>query len=318
MLLVGAGDMAVEYVKALGHLDVSKERIFVVGNTKAKTEEFSRKTGLLAVPGGLKALKAGPQFNQAIVAVSHTQLVDVTRLLMRKNCRWILLEKPGALYKAQLEMMEREANEFGVQIFIAFNRRFYPSVEKARQTIKDDGGLLSCFFDFTEVEQLVLLEKNVKFLGTEALQRWGIINSLHVIDLFLYFSGIPQPFFPYQTGSMSWHPAAARFCGSGITERGVSFSYLSTWDGAGRWGVELTTSFHKMILRPLEALVWQERGKFQLDQIEVTAEPEGLKPGFYGQVRAFLEATAGKADDRLCPLPRAIEHFAIAEKILGY
>ena len=29
---------------------------------------------------------------------------------------------------------------------------------------------------------------------------------------------------------VAWHPAASRFCGAGITDRGALFSYLADWE----------------------------------------------------------------------------------------
>ena len=47
---------------------------------------------------------------------------------------------------------------------------------------------------------------------------------------------------------------SARFSGSGITSKGIMFSYLSDWQAPGRWGLEFNTKKHKFILRPIEDL----------------------------------------------------------------
>ena len=243
----------------------------------------------------------------------------MAKVLIERGSRYILIEKPGALYKSQLEELEALAKQKSTRAFVAFNRRFFPSVDAVRTIIEEDGGLLSCHFDFTELENLVLREKETKHLPDEVLQRWGIVNSFHVIDLFLNLAGRPSDWKSFRIGSLPWHPKGATFSGAGITEKNVLFSYLSTWNGAGRWGLELTTPRRKMILRPLEALSIQKRATFKLEDVRLPEEPQELKPGFLHQVKAFLLSSSGSpADSRLCSVTQAIKHFAVAEKILGY
>ena len=53
---------------------------------------------------------------------------------------------------------------------------------------------------------------------------------------------------------ISWHPSASGFVGSGVTDNGVLFSYISNWDCPGRWSVEIITNKRRFILSPLEEL----------------------------------------------------------------
>jgi predicted dehydrogenase len=317
ILLVGTGQMAREYIKVLFHLGVAAEEIQVVGRSRAKAGEFAQEFGVSCLWGGTPALAEIPVFERAIIAVSHLELAEVTMALLQKGYRSILLEKPGALYKSQLNLMQEEATRRAAQIFVAFNRRFYDSVDAARRMVSEDGGLLSCSFDFTEVERLVLMDQDR--LPEPVLHRWGVVNSLHVIDLFLYLAGMPANWTCQQGGSLHWHPRNAIFCGSGVTERGIFFSYLATWAGAGRWGLELTTPSRKLFLRPLETLEVQHKGQFDLERAALDPEGIGLKPGLLGQVKSFLSRAPGEeGDTRLCPIAEATLHFGVAEQILGY
>ncbi|MHC4815742.1 MAG: Gfo/Idh/MocA family oxidoreductase [Planctomycetota bacterium] len=329
VLLVGAGRMAGEYLRALGHQGRTAPQVQVVGRSRAGAENFTAAHGVNCQWGGTAALADVPlsATTPAIVAVNHLELAPVTLALLERGCRHILVEKPGALYSSVLEQLAGTAEQHGARIYIAFNRRFYPAVAAARQAIAADGGLLSCSFDFTEIEESVLAEQAHSQLPDEVLQRWGIVNSLHVIDLFLHLAGRPERWSPQRRGELPWHRSGATFCGSGVTERGVMFSYLSTWNGAGRWGLELTTAARKLFLRPLESLQVQRTGSFRVDAAELPAEPEGVKPGFPGQLAAFLAAAdagagdgagAGSPDPALCPLQECIRHVQVAEHILGY
>lgn len=319
VLLVGAGRMAGEYLKALGHDGLTSPRIQVLGRSRRGAEAFTAAHGVDCRWGGTAALADLPSASTAIVAVDHLELVTVTEALLDRGCTHILVEKPGALYSSVLEELARTAEGRGANIYIAFNRRFYPAVMETRRSIQEDGGLLSCSFDFTEIQADVLAEQALSALPDEVMQRWGIVNSLHVIDLFLHLAGLPDRWSPQQHGELPWHRSGATFCGSGMTDRGVSFSYLSTWNGAGRWGLEFTTAARKLILRPLESLQVQQTGSFTVDGPALPAEPAGLKPGFAGQLRAFLAARGSDTPDpTLCSLAECIRHVKVAEQILGY
>lgn len=319
ILIVGAGDMAGEYVKTLCHLGIAPEKIHVVGRGKEKAERFAQQFNVRCQPGGTAALTSMSVHERAIVAVSHLDLHGVAKVLIERGSRYILIEKPGALYNSQLEELEALAKQNSARVFVAFNRRFFPSVDAVRTIIEEDGGLLSCHFDFTELENLVFREKETKHLADEVLQRWGIVNSFHVIDLFLNLAGKPRDWKSFRIGSLPWHPKGATFSGTGITEKNVLFSYLSTWNGAGRWGLELTTSRRKMILRPLEALSIQKRGGFSLEDVKLQREPEKLKPGFLAQVKAFLDLSNGlRVDQRLATIDETLPHYVVTERILGY
>lgn len=42
------------------------------------------------------------------------------------------------------------------------------------------------------------------------------------------------------------------FVGCGIAENDIPFSYQGDWFSPGRWGVEIMTSKHSLIFRPME------------------------------------------------------------------
>ena len=303
-LIVGAGEMAEAYVLALRALGVEPA---VVGRSRERAEALAAQLGVEVRWGGLEAVDAVP--GTAIVAVDPQELAAVTSALLARGCRAVLVEKPGARVRGDLEKLR------GARVAIGLNRRFYPSVDAARRLIDEDGGPLSASFDFTEIPERVLAEERRR----EVLERWGLVNSLHVIDLFQHLAGLPAEWRGERAGGLQWHPAGARFAGSGCTARGALFGYLATWDGAGRWSVEVTTHARKLVLRPLEELRVQAAGSFALEPVGLEAEPAGLKPGLLGQVRAFLAwAEGGERDPRLCDLDEFLAVFALTEAIFGY
>lgn len=312
VVVAGAGPMAEEHVKALLAAAIPPERVLVVGRGRVRAETLAARYGVTAAWGGAEAIGQSPPV--AIVAVAEDSLAPAAGALAARGATHILVEKPAALASAGLEPL-REAR---AAVFVAYNRRFYASVERARELIDADGGPIAVAFDFTEVESLVLRDAGRRNLPAEVLARWGIANSLHVIDLAFHLGGEPSMLRAERSGSLDWHPAGAVFAGSGTTARGALFAYTAAWSGAGRWSVEVVTPARKLVLRPLETLQEQLRGSFALEPVHLPPEPEGLKPGLRAQLAAFLAARDASPDPRLCTLDQAAARLRQAEEILGY
>ncbi|HEY1037749.1 MAG TPA: gfo/Idh/MocA family oxidoreductase, partial [Bacteroidia bacterium] len=169
--------------------------------------------------------------------------------------------------------------------YVAYNRRFYRSFQKAIQMIKEQGGLLSCSFEFTEWgHEIVTLNKS-----KEVLENWLLSNSSHVIDVAFFVAGLPKEMTSYTGGKLDWHPRGSEFAGAGITEKNVLFNYHANWQSAGRWGVEFNTFEGKLILRPMEKLSFQKKGQLGVVEVDLESTVDiDFKPGLYKQVEAFL------------------------------
>jgi len=317
ILIVGAGYMGEEYTKVLLYIGVNPKNILAVSRKKETAERFYNKYNVKCQWNAEIPKNQENIYDAAIVCVSPINLQPVTHQLLINNFDNILLEKPGALSSVGLKKIKEDANNNNANIFIAYNRRFYNSIDNAKQIIANDGGLISCFFDFTEIEERILKAKKLKGFTDVELNRWGLLNSLHVIDLFIHFSGNINKSDFLQKGRLHWHESGATFCGSGMTHKKVFFSYLSNWDGAGNWKIELNTKRHKLILSPLEKLFIQNKNSLQINATDITEEPEYLKPGLLKQVEAFLKIDS-KNRQKLCTLDEAVENLSIGEKIFGY
>ena len=67
---------------------------------------------------------------------------------------------------------------------------------------------------------------------------------------------------------MEWHKSASIFSGSGISKKGIIFSYLADWGSAGRWNLELTTKNRRLYFSPLEKLFCTNRGSLEKYEIK--------------------------------------------------
>lgn len=279
--------MAVDYAKTLKSLGISP---ITVGRGKASAQKFTTETGLPVVLGGIDAWLAdagNPLPESAVVAVGEKWLGVVARALLDRGIRHLLIEKPGGYDAEDIRLVGAKAHELGASVFVGYNRRFYASVTAAKEIIAKDGGVTSFSFEFTEWGHVISginKEEGVK-------EQWFLSNSTHVIDLAFHLGGMPMELSSYSAGGIDWHPAASVFAGSGKSARGALFSYQANWESPGRWGVEILTRKHRLILRPLEKLQIQNIGSVSTQDIQFDDDlDENFKPGLYRQTQAFLSA----------------------------
>jgi predicted dehydrogenase len=308
--LVGSGGMAVDYAKVLKALDVSA---LVIGRGNASAQSFTDRTGLPVHAGGLEAFLAGePELPRAaIVSVGVEALAPTTRLLLDYGVRRILVEKPGALHRHEIEALAAVAADRSAEVIIAYNRRMYAATLHAQRLIAEDGGVQSLHFEFTEWGHVIAGLQKAD--GVKAA--WLLGNSTHVIDLAFYLGGAPIEMHCYTSGSLDWHPRSAVFAGAGRTDRGALFSYQANWSAPGRWGVEVLTANHRLVFRPMEDLQIIRKGSVAVESVSLDDQlDKAFKPGLYEQVDRFLRGRF----EGLCTLDDQLAHWPIYTRIAGY
>tara|TARA_X000000368_G_scaffold264012_1_gene209022 strand:- start:7488 stop:8459 length:972 start_codon:yes stop_codon:yes gene_type:complete len=311
ILIVGAGPMAIEYAKVL---KAQKSEFITVGNTKKGANNFKKDIKTHVVLGGIENwLKNNPSIDfssyKVIVVVNEHLLGKVTRILINAGFKNILLEKPGGLNIDDIQSVNSLAIENKVDIYIAYNRRFFASTLKLKKLIKADGGVISFNFEFTEWGHII---KDLVKDG-EILKEWFIQNSSHVVDLAFNLGGNPVEMKSFVSGGQSWHPKGTIFSGAGITDKGALFSYNANWDSAGRWWVEFLTKENRYIMKPMEQLFVQKKGSVMLDEIELDDKlDKTFKPGLYKQVEAYLNWP-----DKLMNINNQVMMLPNYKKILG-
>lgn len=306
VLLVGAGYMAAEYAKVL---KAQNTPVIALCRKDISAQDFKNKTGIETLSGGVEALDSIDSIPKyAIVAVSAEHLSKVTVELIDRGIKYILVEKPAGLNKQEIEEICVAARTNLATVYVAYNRRFYASVDKATEIIEEDGGLLSFNFEFTEWSDTIEKSDNI----IETKEEWLLANSSHVIDLAFFFGGEPEVMTSYQTGGLSWHKRASIYSGAGVTKKGCLFSYQANWEAPGRWGVELLTRKHRLYLRPMEKLSIQNINSVVIEDAEIDDSLDrDYKPGLYNQVVAFLN----NDDSRLLPIYKQFEHLSIYREI---
>jgi predicted dehydrogenase len=246
------------------------------------------------------------------LATPASTLDDLCYQLISAGVDRILSEKPLALKTADATELHDFARRNGTEVRIAYNRRHYQSVAKAREVIKADGGATSFYMDFTEA----LFRIDPDAYADEVLRRWGIANSSHVIDTAFHLCGLPETLEAYQAGGdIDWHPSSSLFYGSGVTTQDVHFAYHANWTAPGRWRIEVNTPNRKLLFSPMERLQIQPSDSFAVEEVDIDYSlDEAYKPGFYRQTQAFLTGS----DGHLLPLADLKIELDHLEEIFGY
>lgn len=302
--------MAIDYAKVLKALNVD---MVVIGRGQASALQFENMTGLPVQTGGIEKwlLHKKNLPCQAIVAVGERLLGKVGIMLMEHGIKSLLVEKPGAATTGEVADVLRKAQEHNSKVYLAYNRRFYASVQQARQIIREDGGVTSFYFEFTEWSHVI------KDLQKEpgVRENWLFHNSTHVIDLAFHLGGKPKDISCYTAGALNWHPASSIFAGAGASDRGALFSYNANWESPGRWGVEVLTRKHRLIFRPLEKLQIQKIGSIAVELLDIDDRLDvEYKPGLFKQTQAFINGDT----QHLCTIEEQANMVNLYNKIANY
>ena len=309
--LIGAGVMAEDYTKVLKAMEIPFE---VIGRSESTAERFLKNTEVKSHVGGLSNFltKQTTPAKYAIVSVSREELASATKKLLAFGVKNILVEKPVALNKSELDnLFDYDCSN----VVVAFNRRYYASTKKAKEIIERDGGVKSFHFEFTEWAHH--LGEELKTKGKNVSETWCLGNSVHVFDTAFYLGGVPKELQCFHAGKneIDWHPNASIFSGSGISEKGALFSYHANWTSPGRWGVEILTDNYRLYLKPMEELSIQKKGTIHSEKIEIEDQiDKNFKPGLYRQVESFLDLNF----ENFCQLYEYKDIFSDYMKIAGY
>tara|TARA_Y100000590_G_scaffold141270_3_gene162064 strand:- start:7964 stop:8938 length:975 start_codon:yes stop_codon:yes gene_type:complete len=288
VLVVGSGYMATEYAKVLTGLNIEYE---VVGRGVSNCEKMESEFSVKVHSGGIEHFLSNnilSEYSHIINTVNINFLNETTQSLINAGAEKILLEKPGDLNISGLKKISDLSKMNGAEVLIAYNRRFYSSIEKLKNLVKKDGGIKSIHFEFTEWIHTIKESDYDK----KSLNKWIIANSSHVIDTVFYLIGNPKIINPNIMGKskISWHPSGSIFTGSGISTENIPFTYHANWLSSGRWNIEILTNRRCFYLKPMEILQNQRIGSIKINKVKINDNIDiKYKPGLYRQTLNFTE-----------------------------
>jgi predicted dehydrogenase len=307
-LIVGTGLIAEEYIKCLINLKCNFE---IVGNSKEKCNYILNKYNKNCYNGGIENFNFEKKYENIIIATPIKLLFSHLKIciIKCKDLKNIFIEKPGCLYTYQInEIIKIKCD---INIYIAYNRRFYSSVIKGKEIIKNDKikKLNLCINEYK-------LNKIQKLVEKELIQNYFTGMTTHVVDLAFFLTGIPNILNVLNIdgyGDLEYHKRGCFFNGNGITKNGIEFEYNGDWSESGKWKIELYLESGKILsYQPLEDLkIINNDGSEEIikrSQIDID-----FKPGYYYQVKSFI---SDKKD--LLNIESHYDNLQVFHKMVGY
>lgn len=309
--VVGYGNMGQQYVRALQRLGV---RRITVCSRSTPLNENPALANVRTVTGGYIQLTEKPVPGElAIIAVPFDDLIGASSHLLNLGYQKILIEKPVSLLASEIDALAAFTETNSIDAAVAYNRVAYPSFHEVRARVRDEGGITSCTYTFTEFIHRI----GPDHFAMEELRRWGIANSLHVVSMAHGLIGLPKIWNSYRNGAVSWHPSGAVFVGAGMSDEGIPFAYQADWGSKGRWSVEVHTRDASYRLCPLEKAFRKTSAGADWEELPVETVDPDTKAGFVEQVATMLSNPA----DRIVGLPSLRDTVRLtryAEELFGY
>lgn len=281
VLIIGAGKMG------RAHAAVFKTipRVEIVGIASRGGETAGR------LAAEIEGCQAGSDWKRladetrpdaCVVAVSHANNLKVTAEVIDGGFH-VLAEKPVAFWSREVHALAKRAQERNVVAMAAMNRRFYPSVLGAIETVRFYSRIVSVH---ALAADPVRIYRAQGMYDAVVYDSWLRTNTLHLIDLLRLAAGEVERIHVEREmhdgmGERSI-VAALRF------QRGALGSFVLHSGPGNLWEMRVCGEGIEAQLGPLE------RGTVRVGDAVPRALPSsddgsGLKPGLRAQALAFVE-----------------------------
>ncbi len=263
------------YFRVVGvasHTGVSAQRLakeFRVENHGSDWKEMASATGARA----------------CVVTVSHLLNEKITSEAIGAGLH-VLAEKPVSLDAASIRKLHLLAQQQGVQVLVGMNRRYYPSILEAINTVKYYGKIIGITILAPDP---VAPYRSMGTYDSLVYDEWLKMNTIHAIDLFQMIGGDILDFQIYKT-NVSEHRECSLTASLRFKDKLLgTFVSHSSYGGMQDWQVIIAGEGIQANIGPLE------QATLKLDRspayaVSSAKRNDGLKPGLYEQATAFSEA----------------------------
>lgn len=309
LAIVGLGNIATRHMEVLHDLK-NVEVVGAVNRTEEKGIKFCRKWNIGRFFTSVNDLNDWGGFEAALVCVSMEHTVSTAKAILDTG-RPCLIEKPLGFSAEEASALQQVASRAGTWGMVAVNRRFYSNINKAKRIIESAGGLRSIFIEHTEW----MHQRHTWRFSEEILNNYFYVNGIHLVDTMYYLAGYPVEI-------VAKRRAFEAFCNSYDAlftfNNGAIGHYSAQWYSPGRWSIDLAAKDVRIVFHNLETAVVRRTDEAEqsidLDEIDTT-----YKPGFYAQMRAFVDAVANKALPMrpACLLDEGVAVMKIIDELVG-
>jgi predicted dehydrogenase len=308
LAIVGSGNMAKKHLEVLSSFpDVELAAISNRGGPGI--QETAKQFGISKVYSDYRKMLDDQKHDAVLITVGILDTVEVTQECLRRKIS-SLIEKPPGLSSEECKSLAHLAKAGNVINIVALNRRFYSTMQKARDYILKKGPLVSVTVEAPEKFELVK-----KMHPPHIQNRWFFANGIHCIDLMRFFGGdvadvksISQRWFSEQNDSFS---ALLKF------RSGATGTYISHWTSPGRWSVNLYGQKCRVNIAPLEQGIFIDQDGVET-LIEVDEKDRSFKTGLFAQDQYFVNCVKSGCQSSFpaSDLEDAVKSLELAESIL--
>ena len=307
LVLIGAGSMAREHSKVMSTIqDIDVAGIF--SRTSSRAEVLASEFDIGFVAHSIAELYNTTHADGVVIAVSENATEAIC--LEALTHPWqMLVEKPIGLSFNETKQIYDAANGMEKSFYVAMNRRNYSSTRMVLEEVgKIQGRRTVQIFD-QEDPLSALNGGRLK----QVCDRWHFANSIHLIDLFSVFcrGGLTEV-----NNIVPWCPGyTAKSTHSVISfDSGDIGIYHSVWNAPGPWSVVIETAKIRFEMRPLESFSVQTYPSRNNELRPLADEDHDFKPGFFMQMREFLQALKGSASN-LVTLRTYLESVRLTDEL---
>jgi len=307
LALIGAGNMAREHLKVMRALqDVDVVGIF--SRTSSRAKALASEFDIGFVSSSIAELYETTRADGVVIAVSEPA-TEAICLEAIKHPWQMLVEKPIGLSLDETKRISDAANGMETSFYVAMNRRNYSSTRMALEEVgKIQGARTVQIFD-QEDPLSALNGGRLK----QVCDQWHFANSIHLIDLFgVFCRGAPIEV----NNLVPWRPGyTAKSTHSVISfDSGDIGIYHSVWNAPGPWSVVIETAKKRFEMRPIESFAVQTYPSRNNELRPLADEDHDFKPGFFVQMREFLQALKGNASN-LVTLGTYLESVRLTDEL---
>jgi predicted dehydrogenase len=198
--IIGAGLIGKKRADAIMKLTGSSLEYIYDLNIKASTE-FSQIYNC-SVAKNIDEIIGNKNVNLVIIAVVHKDAAELAQIILKKKN--VLIEKPVGRNLIETKKIINSSKKHGTLLFVGFNYRFYPHIQKAKQYLEKNklGKLVSSSFTIGHSASPGY-QKTWKM--DKELCGGGVVldPGVHLIDLMFYLIGKPKSFNSF-TNNSGW------------------------------------------------------------------------------------------------------------------
>lgn len=290
LAIVGCGRIADFHASAMRETGFNISAISGRPGVSESVKNFAKKFNVENIYSDSFALIKSSKWDALLLTSPTETIVDYLKVASVLN-KPILAEKPISIDYKKLEPFLKFKN-----ISVAFNRRFYNSVEFAKEFIRNNEKVL---IKVTIPEKIVKGEDLVKKFKNR-LNIMTYENSVHIFDIMNYLVGKIK----WDSSRIIYNEEKCchMFIAMGISENKTLVLLDNYYNASDNFSVELTSFNRKLLLKPIEMANYYEGMQVQEPSKEspirtynpilkktIIEEYNNFKPGFYLQARDFMK-----------------------------